>query len=79
VVITPLIVLCWSGKSPNPLVWPAVLVSALATRLLGGGTLGAFRTGDLMVAVLAFFWTVQVVITASASRYRRRGRRRQGH
>ena len=71
VVITPLIVLCWSGKVPNVLVWPAVAMSALGTWLLGGGRLSAFSPGDLMVAISAFFWAVQVVITASASRYRR--------
>lgn len=71
VIITPLIVLCWSGKMPNVLVWPAVVMSALGTWLLGGGTLGAFSRGDIMVAVSAFFWAVQVVITASATHYRR--------
>jgi drug/metabolite transporter (DMT)-like permease len=71
VVITPLIVLCWSGKMPNVLVWPAVVMSAIGTWLLGGGTLGAFSRGDIMVAISAFFWAVQVVITASATRYRR--------
>jgi drug/metabolite transporter (DMT)-like permease len=71
VVLTPLIVLCWSGKMPNLLVWPAVGMSALGTWLLGGGGLGAFSRGDLLVAISAFFWAVQVVITANASRYRR--------
>ena len=71
VVLTPLIVLCWSGKMPNPLVWPAVGMSALGTWLLGGGGLGAFSRGDSMVAISAFFWAVQVVITAAATRYRR--------
>ena len=71
VVLTPLIVLCWSGKTPNPLVWPAVGMSALGTWLLGGGGLSAFSRGDIMVAISAFFWAVQVVITAAATRYRR--------
>ena len=71
VVITPLIVLCWSGKLPNVLVWPAVAMSAIGTWLLGGGTLSAFSGGDIMVAISAFFWAVQVVITASATHYRR--------
>jgi len=71
VVLTPLIVLCWSGKMPNPLVWPAVGMSALGTWLLGGGGLSAFSLGDIMVAISAFFWAVQVVITAAATRYRR--------
>ena len=71
VVLTPLIVLCWSGKMPNLLVWPAVAMSAIGTWLLGGGTLSAFSRGDIMVAISALFWAVQVVITASATRHRR--------
>src|SRR5262245_14262856 len=71
VVLTPLIVLGWSGKMPNPLVWPAVAMSAIGTWLLGGGTLSAFSRGDIMVAISAFFWAVQVVITAAATRYQR--------
>jgi drug/metabolite transporter (DMT)-like permease len=46
-------------------------MSAIGTWLLGGGRLSAFRPGDLMVAISALFWAVQVVITASASRHRR--------
>src|SRR5689334_979615 len=71
VVLTPLIVLCWSGKMPNGLVWPAVGMSALGTWLLGSGGISAFARGDLLVALSAFFWAVQVVITANATRYRR--------
>ena len=71
VVITPLIVLCWSGKMPNVLVWPAVAMSAVGTWLLGGGTLSTFSYGDLLVALSAFFWAIQVVITASAVRFGR--------
>jgi drug/metabolite transporter (DMT)-like permease len=71
VVLTPLIVLCWSGKMPNALVWPAVGMSALGTWLLGGGGISAFARGDLLVALSAFFWAVQVVITANATRFRR--------
>jgi drug/metabolite transporter (DMT)-like permease len=71
VVITPLIVLASTGKLPNALVWPAVALSALGTWLLGGGTLAAFSRGDLLVAISACFWSAHVVITGSASPYRR--------
>jgi drug/metabolite transporter (DMT)-like permease len=71
VVITPFIAWGWSGKVPNPIIWPAVALSAVGTWLLGGGTLGAFSHGDLLVALSAFFWAVHVVITGRASVYGR--------
>ena len=51
--------------------WPAVALSALGTWLLGGGTLSAFSTGDLLVAISAVFWAAHVVITGSAAQFRR--------
>jgi drug/metabolite transporter (DMT)-like permease len=67
VVITPFIAWGWSGKLPNPVVWPAVALSALGTWLLGGGTLSAFSQGDQLVALSALFWAIHVVITGRAS------------
>jgi len=71
VVITPLIAWAWSGRRPNPLVWPAVALSAVGTWLLGGGTLSAFSTGDMLIALSAVFWAVHVVITGRAGQFRR--------
>jgi len=71
VVITPFIAWAWSGRVPNAIVWPAVGLSMLGTWLLGGGTLSAFSTGDLLVAVSAVFWAGHVVITGGASPFRR--------
>ncbi len=71
VVITPFIAWGWSGKVPNLVVWPAVVLSAVGTWLLGGGTLSAFSHGDGLVALSAFFWATHVVVTGRASIYRR--------
>ena len=71
VVITPFIAWAWSGKRPNPLVWPAAALSALGTWLLGGGTLSAFSTGDMLVAFSAVLWAFHVVITGRAAQFRR--------
>jgi len=71
VVITPFIAWGWSGKVPNPIVWPAVLLSALGTWLLGGGTLSAFSAGDQLVALSAVFWAIHVVVTGRASPFGR--------
>jgi drug/metabolite transporter (DMT)-like permease len=71
VVLTPFVAWGWSGKVPSSIVWPAVALSALGTWLLGGGSLGAFSQGDLLVALSAFFWAVHVVVTGRASVFRR--------
>jgi drug/metabolite transporter (DMT)-like permease len=71
VVLTPFIAWGWSGKRPIRMVWPAVVLSALGTWLLGGGTLSDFSRGDMLVAISALFWAAHVVITGSAAPYRR--------
>jgi drug/metabolite transporter (DMT)-like permease len=67
VVLTPFVAWAWSGKIPNPVVWPAVLMSALGTWLLCGASLSAFSSGDQLVALSAFFWATHVVITGRAA------------
>lgn len=69
VVITPLIAWAWSGRRPSPLVWPAVVLSAVGTWLLGGGTLSSFSTGDMLVALSAVLWAFHVVITGRAAQF----------
>jgi drug/metabolite transporter (DMT)-like permease len=71
VVITPFIAWAWSSRQPSPFVWPAVVLSAAGTWLLGGGTLSHFSTGDMLVAISAAFWAGHVVITGGAAQYRR--------
>jgi drug/metabolite transporter (DMT)-like permease len=71
VVITPFVAWMAMGRVPSWLVWPAVVLSALGTWLLGGGSIGAFSRGDGLVALSAFFWAGHVVMTGSAARYRR--------
>ncbi len=71
VVITPFVAWGWNGRMPNAVVWPAVGLSALGTWLLGGGSFGAFSTGDQLVALSAGFWAIHVVVTGRASPFGR--------
>jgi drug/metabolite transporter (DMT)-like permease len=71
VVITPFIAWTWNRIRPSPAVWPAVILSAVGTWLLGGGAVGAFSDGDKLVALSAFFWALHVVVTGRASPFRR--------
>ena len=67
VVITPLLVWLWYRTPPGPTVWMAVALAFVGTWLLGGGTIGGFSTGDLLVAICAFFWAVHILVTGSAA------------
>jgi len=71
VVITPFIAWSWNRIRPSAAVWPAVILSAVGTWLLGGGALSAFSDGDKLVALSAFFWALHVVVTGRASPFGR--------
>jgi drug/metabolite transporter (DMT)-like permease len=71
VVITPFLVWLVMRRAPAWVVWPAVAMSFAGVWLLGGGTIGSFARGDLLVAISAFFWAAHVVIVAEASRHAR--------
>lgn len=71
VVITPFLVWLVMRRAPAWVVWPAVAMSFVGVWLLGGGTIGSFARGDLLVAISAFFWAAHVVIVAQAARHTR--------
>ena len=71
VVITPFIAWTWNRIRPSVAVWPAVILSAVGTWLLGGGAVGALSDGDKLVALSALFWALHVVVTGRASPFRR--------
>lgn len=71
VVITPLLVWIVMRRAPVTLVWPAVAMSFLGVWLLGGGTVGSFARGDILVAISAFFWAAHVLLVAEATRHDR--------
>jgi drug/metabolite transporter (DMT)-like permease len=71
VVITPFLVWITMRRAPVALVWPAVAMSFIGVWLLGGGTVGSFARGDILVAISAFFWAIHVLIVARAARYAR--------
>lgn len=67
VVLTPLVAWMLMGRRPTMVVVVAVLVSFIGTWLLGGGSLGAFAIGDVLVAVSALFWATHVVAMGLAA------------
>jgi len=71
VVFTPFLVWLFMRRRPAWIVWPAVAMSFIGMWLLGGGTMGGFARGDLLVAISAVFWAAHVVIVAQATRHAR--------
>ena len=71
VVFTPFLVWLFMRRAPAWIVWPAVAMSFVGMWLLGGGTVGGFARGDLLVAISAVFWATHVVIVAQATRHAR--------
>jgi len=71
VVITPFLVWMVMRRAPAWVVWPAVVMSFIGVWLLGGGTIGSFARGDMLVAISAVFWAAHVVVVAQAARHAR--------
>ena len=67
VVATPFISSALTGRVIAPAVWSAVVLSFAGTWLLGGGTLGGFGWGDLLVALSALFWALHFVLVGLAA------------
>lgn len=71
VIITPLLVWLWHKTPPAPTVWVAVVLAFVGTWLLGGGSIGGFSTGDMLVAICAVFWALHILVTAAAAAHGR--------
>ena len=67
VVATPFFSFAITGRAIAPVIWGAVALSFAGTWLLGGGTLGGFGRGDLLVAISALFWALHVVLVGLAA------------
>ncbi|MEO0671778.1 MAG: DMT family transporter [Pseudomonadota bacterium] len=71
VVITP--ILAWAAFRVRPLshVWGAAALAFIGTWFLGGGTVGGFSTGDMLVAISAIFWAAHMVVIEASSKHAR--------
>jgi drug/metabolite transporter (DMT)-like permease len=71
VVLTPLLVWSFVGHRPDRVVWAAVALAFFGTWALGGGTIGGFSFGDLLVAISALFWAGHIVVVGQTSAFAR--------
>lgn len=68
VVVTPFLLWLIRGEQPGVIVWGAAGVAFIGIWLLGGGTLGAFSTGDMLIAASSLFWSLFMVVTSAAGK-----------
>ncbi len=71
VVLVPLLAWLWQSRAPRAAVWAAVGLSFAGTWLLGGGTLGGFGAGDVLVMISAVFWAAHVIAVGASARLNR--------
>jgi drug/metabolite transporter (DMT)-like permease len=71
VVMTPLIAWAWHRSAPRAVVWYAVALSFAGAWLLGGGSMHALVRGDVLIAISAVFWALQMVLTGALARHER--------
>jgi drug/metabolite transporter (DMT)-like permease len=69
VVITPFIIWLTARRAPSSIVWTAVIMAFTGTWALGGGSVGGFSHGDLLVAICAVFWAIHIVVTGRSPRF----------
>jgi drug/metabolite transporter (DMT)-like permease len=69
VVITPFLIWLTAGRAPRSIVWGAVALAFVGTWALGGGTLGGFSKGDVLIAICAVFWSVHILVTSRSPRF----------
>lgn len=68
VVVTPFLLWLLRGKRPGGRIWFCAVLAFGGIWLLGGGTIGAFSRGDMLVAASALFWSLLMVVTSAAGR-----------
>jgi drug/metabolite transporter (DMT)-like permease len=68
VVFAPFLVWMLQGQSPTLKVWFSVAIAAIGIWALGGGTLTALSSGDVLIASSAIFWALFMVVTSMAGR-----------
>jgi drug/metabolite transporter (DMT)-like permease len=71
VVLTPPLAWALRGTRPGPVLVPAVVLSAVGTWMLGGGTFAALSLGDWLIAACALFWAGHVLLSERGSTFDR--------
>ena len=68
VVVTPFLLWLLRGEQPGFAVWLSAAAAFSGIWLLGGGTLTAFSTGDMLIAASSLFWSLFMVVTSASGK-----------
>lgn len=68
VIFTPFLLWVFRHERPGVRVWIAAVIAFVGIWYLGGGGIGAFSRGDILIAVSSVFWSLYMVITGASGK-----------
>ena len=68
VVVTPFLLWLLRDERPGPRVWLASCLAFIGIWALGGGAIGAFSQGDMLIAVSSIAWSLYMVVTSASGK-----------
>ena len=68
VVVTPFLLWLLRHERPGPRIWLASCLAFTGIWALGGGAIGAFAAGDMLIALSSIAWSLYMVITSASGK-----------
>ena len=68
VVVTPFLLWLLRHERPGPRVWLASGLAFIGIWALGGGAIGAFSQGDMLIAASSVAWSLYMVVTSASGK-----------
>jgi drug/metabolite transporter (DMT)-like permease len=68
VVVTPFLLWLLKHERPSPTVWLAAALAFIGIWALGGGTLSALSSGDILIAISSVAWSLYMVVTSASGK-----------
>ena len=68
VVVTPFLLWLLRHERPGPRIWLASCLAFIGIWALGGGAIGAFSQGDMLIAVSSIAWSLYMVVTSASGK-----------
>ena len=68
VVVTPFLLWLLRHERPGPRIWLASCLAFIGIWALGGGAIGAFSPGDMLIAAASIAWSLYMVITSASGK-----------
>ena len=68
VVVTPFLLWLLRHERPGARIWLASCLAFIGIWALGGGTIGAFSQGDMLIAASSVAWSLYMVVTSASGK-----------